>query len=452
MSQCQIESSRQKPLKPLKMTDLRDFLIRTGTNPDQNIVTFFSLHPALFDALQEVCKEKKIMFFRARPHVDFKPPKFHQAGPEWYVYYSVRNPDTGRFCRYRVKVNRGSVKERREAARQIMESLQEKLLIGWTPFSEKSAPLSGTPAFTALDAFYRVKAKELRKQSLNSYRSFLRIFRQWLTDNGASEATTMASFDESSARAYMDYLEDKDAVSPRSYNNYLSFMNSLFTWMVEKGYVGANPFQKIKRKPARLMTKRRRTLTDEELEALLEFLGRENVQFRAVCLLCMCCFLRPKEISLLRCSDVDLSRQVIHVSAEAAKNGNESYRTIPSVVARMLRPLDLSSPALYLFGRHDGEAGNFSPGVRPVDNKKFSDYWKKTVRQACGFGKDLQLYSLKDTGITRMLGEKVPISFVQQQADHHSVAMTAVYVGKSPSATDALKKADILPKHTPSKK
>ena len=427
------------------MTDLRDFLLKTGTDPDQNIVSFFSLHPSLFDALQEVCKEKKIMFFRARPHVDFKPPKFHQAGPEWYVYYSVKNPDTGKFIRFRVKVNRGTVRERKEAGRQIMEALTEKLLVGWTPFSDRTAPLSATPITSAMDAFYRVKSKELRRQSMNSYRSFLKVFREWLEENGASVATTVASFDDQAARAYMDYLEDKDAISPRSFNNYLSFMCTLFSWMVEKGYACTNPFLKIKRKPARLMKKKRRLLTDAELETLFSFLGRENVQFRAVCALCLCCFMRPKEIALLRCSDIDLERQVIHVAADVAKNGNESFRTIPSAIVPMLQQLDLSSPALYLFGRHDGEVGNFTPGTMPVSEKKFADFWKWCVRKECGFGLELQLYSLKDTGITRMLGEKVPISFVQQQADHQSVAMTAIYVGKSPVATDVLKGVDLIP-------
>jgi len=427
------------------MNDLRDFLLKTGTKPEQSILTFFSLHPALFDALQEVCKEKKIMFFKARPHVDFKPPKLHQAGTEWYVYYSVINPDTGKFKRFRKKVNRGTIKERKEAARQIMEALYEKLSLGWTPFSEQSAPLSACSIYEALDAFFRVKSKELRRQSVSSYRSFLKVFREWLAENGSSSSTTIASFDESAARAYMDYMEDKDGVSPRSYNNYLSFMASLWGWFVEKGYAGANPFLKIKRKPARLMTKKRRLLTDPELERLFSFLSSENAEYHAVCALCYTCLLRPKEIALLRCSDIDLERQVIHVAADVAKNGNESFRTIPSAIVPILQRLDLSEPALYLFGRHDGDATNFRPGPEPVNNKKFADFWKRWVRPACGFEMNIQLYSLKDTGITRMLGEKVPISFVQQQADHHSVAMTAIYVGKSPVATDILKKVDILP-------
>ena len=39
----------------------------------------------------------------------------------------------------------------------------------------------------------------------------------------------------------------------------------------------------------------------------------------------------------------------------------------------------------------------------------------------------------------------VAINLVQQQADHSSVAMTAIYVGKSPAANAELRNANILP-------
>lgn len=440
-----IQSSRRKSLKPLKMNDLRDFLYQTGTKPEQSIESFFSLH-YLLEALQEVCKEKKIMFFHARPYVDYKPPKLHCSGPEWYVYYSIRNRETGKFRRYRVKVNRGSVKERKEAARQIIASIAEKLSVGWTPALDGAAPLATVPIFDALDAFERVKSKEMRKQSLDTYRSYLRVFRRWLEGNRADGSTAATSFDAQAAVAYMDYLEDREDISPRSFNNYLSFMVTLFDWMKDKGYATDNPFLKIKRKPKRLMKKKRRTLTEEELATLFGFLAENNPAYMAVCLLCYCCFMRPKEIALLRCCDIDLARQVVHVAADVSKNGKESFRTIPSAAVQLLRSLDLSRPHFFVFGKHDGVGDDFSPGREPTAKKKFSDYWNTRVREACGFGDDLQLYSLKDTGITRMLGENVPISFVQQQADHSSVAMTALYIGKSALAVDELRGVDILPK------
>lgn len=424
------------------MNDLKDFIFKTGTKPGQKQINLFSLQPSV----DEDCKEKKIMFFSARAYIDFKPPKLHQTGPEWYVYYSVKDPCTHKFRRYRIKVNRGGKVERRAAARQIMASLAERLSLGWTPYAETTSRLSIVPLFDILDAFEKIRAKEMRQQSVDTYRSFLRVFRKWLKDNRADETTLVSVFDWKAAISYMDYIENKPHVSPRTYNNYLSFQVTLFDWMKDKGYVSENPFLKIRRKPKFLMKKTRRTLTEDELSTLFDYLEDNNTQFLAICLLCLCCLLRPKEIALLRCSDIDLSRQVVHVASEVAKNRKESFRTIPSAVVEKLRRLNLQNPQWYIFGRHLGDASDFSPGREPVSKKKFSDFWDNYVRPACGFGNDLQFYSLKDTGITRMLGEKVPISFVQQQADHSSVAMTAVYVGKSALAMDELKAVDILPR------
>ena len=58
---------------------------------------------------------------------------------------------------------------------------------------------------------------------------------------------------------------------------------------------------------------------------------------------------------------------------------------------------------------------------------------------------ELQFYSLKDTGITNMVSSGVPLPSVQQQADHSSVAMTSIYVGKNrKKAEEDLKNVDIL--------
>ena len=69
------------------------------------------------------------------------------------------------------------------------------------------------------------------------------------------------------------------------------------------------------------------------------------------------------------------------------------------------------------------------------------------VRPRCGFGLDVQFYSLKDTGITRALSEGVALNFVQQQADHSSPAVTGIYVGKTAEALEVMKEVDILPVH-----
>lgn len=218
-------------------------------------------------------------------------------------------------------------------------------------------------------------------------------------------------------------------------------MVTFLDWMKDKGYIPANVFTGIKRKPRRLMAKKRRMLTDEELGTLFTWLQENNPEYLAVCLLCYCCFMRPKEIALLRCGDIDIRKQLVHVRAEIAKNDKESFRTIPDAMMPAIRRLDLSKKDWFLFGDHPGVRSDFRPSREAGAKKRFSDYWATTVREACGFGMEVQFYSQKDTGITNMLGEGVAINLVQQQADHSSVAMTALYVGHKASASEELKNA-----------
>lgn len=387
-----------------------------------------------------------MLFSLPHAYIDYVPPRLHQGDSGWYVSYYVKNPETGKMKRFRVKVNRyRSTKERIRAAKSIMAGLQERLAMGWTPFYDKTAPLATTPAFEVFDRYERIKIKEMEKQSLATYLSYIRIFKSFLTSIGFQETTSIHAIGQDTAKKYMSFLEGERGVSPRSYNNYLSFQVTFFDWMKDKGYVSENPFQGLKRKPRRLMVKKRRMLTDEELGTLFTWLLENNTEYLAVCLLCYCCFMRPKEIALLRCCDIDLHRQTVHVRAEIAKNDKESFRTIPDSMMPVMRRLDLSHKDWFLFGNHPGNRSDFRPAREPGAKKRFSDYWADTVRDACNFGKDIQFYSQKDTGITNMLGEGVAINLVQQQADHSSVAMTAIYVGKSQTANQELRSARILP-------
>lgn len=433
-----IQSSRHKPRKSLIKNDLRGFSIKTGTVPGQQ---FFSLH----NTLSEFCKEKKIMLFKPVPYIDFTPPKLTE-GKDWFISYYVRDPSSGRMKRIRMKINRvHPIKERRRVARAIIASLQEKLSLGWNPLVAATAPQADKSLFEMLDVFLRVKKKEMEGQSFRSYESHIRIFRRWLAENGFNEKSLVGSVTKETARAFMSELEDSKDISPRTWNNYLSFQGALWEWLKDKGCVASNVFREIKKKPKRLTKKKRRLLTAEELHRLYCFLEKRNPQYMAVCLLCNYCFIRPKEIALLKVNDLDLRGQRVRVRAEIAKNDNESFRTIPDFVLPHLQRLDLSCPEWYLFGDHKGEGDNFRPGPVAIPKKKLSDYWERVVRPECKFPLDVQLYSLKDTGITEMLSEGVPINQVQRQADHSSVAMTAIYVGRSaPRADDQIRKVNLV--------
>ena len=433
------------PSSPLNMSNvlinkiLQEFSEQNGTN------TGHSLSPPddnLYRVLSELCGRKKMSFFKPTPYIEYTPPKLTQ-GKIWYITYYVQDPKTMRLKRIRIKVNRGdTLRERKAMAKAIMGRLSEKLAMGWNPLVEKFAPKAYKKLFEAFDAFLDAKRRELEANSLRSYMSFIKTIREWLQVHGCDENTYACGFTGSMAIDFMESIESNPKISPRTYNNYLIFCRVLFDWMVEREYVSENPFTSIRRKPKKLTKKKRRILSDAELSRLWEYLENENQEYLVICMLCYCCLMRPKEISMLKCSDIRLDSQTVLVRGEIAKNDNTSSRTIPDVMMQYVHRLDLSNPKLFLFGNHSHF--DFSPGKTAVPERKIATFWNRCVREECGFPMEVMFYSLKDTGITNMAAAGVPVSFIQQQADHSSLAMTSIYCQRSGKATEELKGLDIL--------
>lgn len=389
---------------------------------------------------EEGDSERKKMFFAPIAGIHYREAKLTQ-GQDWFIYFYVQDPATDKLKRIRIKVNRESdLRLRKKKALQIMSGINQRLAVGWNPLLETAAPRAAVPLFSCLEAFLKIKRKEMEATSSHCYLSYINVFKKFLQESGFTDTTYVGSFSREHALAFMSKVEAK--LSPKTYNNYVAFFRGLFIWMQERGYVDANPFDGIAKKPKRMLKKNRRLLTDDELSRLIGYLSQNNIEYLAISLLCYGCLIRPKELALLKCGDIDLEKQVIHISAAIAKNDNDSFRTIPDEIMPVMHRLDLSHKEYYLFGDH--KMWDFSPGKNLVCSRKIAKYWELVLRKELGFGIDLKFYSLKDTGITNMLTSGVPINLVQKQADHSSVAMTAIYVGKKAEANNALKAADIL--------
>ena len=393
----------------------------------------------MYRALEALCKEKKMSFFLPAPYIDYRVCKLTE-GTDWYVTYYVKDPATSKLRRIRVKVNHlgATPRERRREARQLMSAIDARLAIGWNPLVLEQAPNGGEKIGKALDTFLAVKTKELEEGSMRVYRSFVKFLRGWLPGGGLGEESYVMSFTRAHALKIMEYIENDAGLGARSYNNYLSFFFSLFAWFVERGYLSENPFAGIAKKSKRVVgKKKRRILTEAELAQLWKFLGETNPRYRLIAMFCWCCLMRPNEISGLRPEDIDIGKRLVHVRAETAKNDNDSFRTIPDVLAKLLQGIDLGKPGEYVFAKHAG--WDFGPGPEQCCSRKFAKFWDTAVRPGCGFGMDVQFYSLKDTGITGMLDSGMALTAVQHQADHSSPVMTAVYVQDSHRAADELR-------------
>ncbi len=435
----QISFSPQNTDNALNISYLSDLERKNGTKTGQSSSHSFG---NLYKVLVKLCEEKKMSFHKPTPYINYVPPKLTR-GKIWYISYYVQDPATGKLKRIRVKLNRAkSIKGRLVAARALMGRISENLALGWNPLLEKLAPKAYKRLFDAFDSFLEVKRRELEGNSVRCYVSFVKALRAWLEKHGCNSQTYACAFSNEMAIDFMAHIESTPHISPRTYNNYLMFCRVLFDWMMERSYISANPFSAIKKKTRKLATKKRRLLSDDELAKLWAFLEEDNPEYLALCMLCYCCLMRPKEIALLKCSDIDLRAQTVLVRDEIAKNDNTSVRTIPTAALKYIERLDLRNPDAYLFGHNDH--WDFRAAAKPVPERKIATYWNNAIRPACSFPMEVQFYSLKDTGITNMISAGVPVTSVKQQADHSSLAMTSIYCQRSAKATEFLKAVDIV--------
>jgi integrase len=121
-------------------------------------------------------------------------------------------------------------------------------------------------------------------------------------------------------------------------------------------------------------------------------------------------------------SDISISEGVIKVRDEVAKNGKERISPITPDLIEDFAKLNLQNyPSnYYVFGE------NFKTTKSKLRDNFMPKYWAK-MRDELKLPKEMQQYSLRDSGIVEMLKNGIDALSVQQLADHHSLEMTTIY-------------------------
>lgn len=369
--------------------------------------------------------------------VDYIPATLTE-GLTWYVSFYAYNPLKERLDRKRIKVNRIKNKTlRREVARKLIKKINSQLEKGWSPFIEQEAPKSFEKLTDILDKYQKILIKDKMKKfgakdkrenedgTIRSYKSFIKFFKDYLTNNLKQPDMYVFSFRKEHATDLMNHIEEDEEKGIRTYNNYVTFYKALFTWMKNRNYVKVNPFSDIPKKQIGKLDKNRKPLPEKLIRNIHNYLISENINYLTAMLIEYYCLIRPKELSYLKISDIYMDRKLIAVRSEEAKNDNISHRTVPDILIPYLEKLDLSGDEEdYVFTNI--EVYKFKPGKVHMDPRKFSKYWEK-IRSRFGFGLEYKFYSLKDTGIIDYLESGVSIEDVRGQADHSDISVTGIY-------------------------
>ena len=367
--------------------------------------------------------------------IDYLPAQLRE-NKRWYVEYYVKNPSTGKLQRKCNKINRiDSIRERRKYGRRMVVEINKKLEQGWNPFLEQESAKSYHNIYEVFQTYLNVKGKELRTQSMRSYNSNMKILTEHLTKSDRDKKMYILSFDKQTANDFMNYMYVDRNVSERRYNGILIFCKSVFGWMIQYGYVKANPFDGIKKKKEK--AKKREFIPEEARLQIKRYLEEENYEFLVFLMLEFYALLRPNEILNMKIKDIDIEKQVIAVEPEIAKNGKFRLSTIPDILVAYLKGLNLGEykPDMYVF----------SDNLKPGKNLKLTKYagrrWLK-LRKELNLKKEYQMYSLRDSGIINLLQSGVSPEEVAKQAAHSSLEITSKYaIHANKKANEQVKKA-----------
>jgi integrase len=231
------------------------------------------------------------------------------------------------------------------------------------------------------------------------------------------------------AEAYRDKLakqpkgKGKGTLSPTSVALRLANVRGMFEWLRRKGPRAqwlANPFDEVEppKVTKRGAQRKRRGWTDEELSRFLHNVPSDDPQWALGALLAYS-GARREEIASLRVEDVEDTSFLVRTGKRQA-----SIRRVPvhPAIAPLMARLVETSPDGYVI-----------PGLKPggKDSKRGHSIGKRfglTLRAVGITDSRVTLHSLRNTVISRLKSDNVPLATLQRIVGHEKTGSTEDYI------------------------
>jgi len=347
----------------------------------------------------------------------------------WIIEYYVENPQTQILARKKIKLQRllmryQSKMEAKRHINNIIVALNMKLSTGWNPYFVGEDSRLYVPLREVAERYIEESKRNTRPDTYRSYASFVNIFCEWIEKISPNIYSSMIT--HALVAKFMDYVYNErkgrkgESMSNKTYNNYIKNGSAFFSWMIDKCYCKENHFTKVKSKKKE--EKIRILIPKESREKITKHLLLKSPNYLLMLKLIYNSLIRPKEIRGLKVSNISITKGQITVPKEVAKNGKERIVPMTEDLIEDFSKLNLQSytPNCYVFGE------NLTPSKTKLSDNYMHKYWAR-MRTKLGLPKEMQQYSLRDSGIFEMLKSGIDPLSVQQLADHHSLEMTTIY-------------------------
>jgi len=341
----------------------------------------------------------------------------------WIIEYYISHPQTEVLIRKKIKLNRiisryAKISDMRKHITGMINNINQKLAGGWNPFFENEDARMFEKLADVARLFVENRKKELRKNTIRSYESFVNIFTEWTNKNCPDIYASV--FAQNHAIRYMDDLFAKSSVGATTYNNHIKMSRALFNWMKERCYTKQNPFDNIKSKPKHKKT--RIIIPEDTRKRITDYLKKDNTYFLLICKLVHSSLIRPNEINQLQVKHLHINQKYILIPGDVAKNHKTRAAALTQEIIDDFQKINIESypSEYYLF------SSDLQPGKTQAGYKRYGKEWAK-MRTALNLPTEMQLYSLRDTAINGMLKKGIDPLSVQQHADHSSLDITFIY-------------------------
>jgi integrase len=359
---------------------------------------------------------------------NFSNPKIYNAhgdlSKRWYVYFSFRNPETGKLERMKNIYGKSNIYKTKEDRLSVLTIYRRKLLAllkeGFNPYQDNTAiyasrkvkqvsapektenivPIVEEPKMTlkeALDFALKLKEKLINSTTKKNYEYAIKNFLKWIEEHHPEIKT----IDQLSKRFLNEYLNDVlGRTSARTRNNTRVDLGSLLQVLEDNDIIALNFIKRIK--VLKSIPERNKTYTTEKQEEIFKYLEDKDPILLLFIKFISYNILRPIEVCRLNVGDLNLINRTLQVKA---KNSPLKTKLIPELLFNDLPDLSKLNKKLILF-TPDKIGGEWEA---LADNRRdhFTKRFKTVVKDHFNLGADYGLYSFRHTYITKLYRELV---------------------------------------------
>lgn len=363
-------------------------------------------------------------------NLSYKEPEIYDAGgdmsKQWFVFYSYKNPETGKFQRFKVfrNINSFTLKgERVEAARVIKQAMSELLAEGFCPFELYRPELEDFTVSNCIDTFLKSIESGIRKKTFKKYELYILIFKEWITKNGMA-GNHLRTVKKEHVFRFLEDISAERSPSGKTYNSYKNTVSRMFSFFLNnyEDIIFKNPALSIESK--QVTVKGNQAYSDELFEEVRKTVIKEDPYLWKVCQFVYYSALRnEQELLNLKIRDINLKTMSIIVPGSISKS--KSIQNIPiypdfvPVIESMrLNGLD---PDWYVFGRND------QPGPIRVGEDNFARRFRE-IKKKIGLGPDYGIYAFKHTRACHMVDDGAELLEIQILFRHSDLSATMHYL------------------------